>query len=144
MIETKSVELAKQLIKKEKRPIIIKAQDDHFNRKLLEYGNFDVLISIEKSGKRKSLRQIDSGFNHVLAAIAKKNGVRIGIDILDINRLKKEDKIDRLARIMQNVKICRKFEVPLYLINYNNKRDAFSFVLSLGASTKQAKESISF
>ncbi|MDP3881905.1 MAG: hypothetical protein Q8Q31_03445 [Nanoarchaeota archaeon] len=144
MIETKSIELAKQLIKKERKPVIIKAQDDNFNRKLLEYGNFDILLSIENGERRRNLRQIDSGFNHVLAAIAQKKGVKIGIDVSEIARLEDEEKAERIARIMQNVKICRKFNVSLCAINYKDKKGAFSFILSLGASTKQAKESISF
>src|SRR3989338_2794474 len=144
MIDTRNIELAKQLIKKREKPPIVMAQDDHFNRKLLDYGKFDMLLSIEKGKRRKNLRQIDSGFNHVLAAIAKRNNIKLGIDLAEITALKKEDKPDRLARIMQNIKICRKFNVGLRVINYRDGRNAASFLLSLGASTKQAKESISF
>jgi len=43
MISTNNIEQAKRLIKNSKeKPILVKAQDDHFNRKILEYGKFDI------------------------------------------------------------------------------------------------------
>ena len=47
MIDTKSVEVARKEITRASKPAIVKAQDDAFNRKILEYGRFDVLFSVE-------------------------------------------------------------------------------------------------
>ncbi|MCX8158828.1 MAG: hypothetical protein N3D20_00845 [Candidatus Pacearchaeota archaeon] len=144
MIITPNIENAKNLIKKEKKPIIIKAQDDNFNRKILEYGKFDVLLSLELGKRKDSLKQMDSGLNHVLAKIAAKNHIAIGIDINEINNLKNKEKATILGRIIQNIKICRKSKTKLKLFNYKDKRNAFSLLLSLGASTPQAKEALDF
>lgn len=144
MISEKNVEIAKKLIKNEKKPIIVKAQNDEFNRKMLEYGHFDVLLSIESGERKRGVRQIDSGFNHVLASLAKKNKITIGIDIKEISGLNKEMKGIRLSRIIQNIKLCKKSGTKLVAMNYKDKRDIFSLLVSLGASTKQAKEAISF
>lgn len=144
MINTKNLEQAKKEIKNSKSPIIVQAQDDNFNRKILEHGKFNVLLSPEKGNRKNKLRQIDSGLNHVIAKIATKNKVSIGIDIVEISTLPKAQKAKRLARIKQNIKICRKAKTKLAIINHYNSKDAFNLLISLGSSTHQAKEAISF
>ena len=103
MISTTNLEQAKRLIKSEKHPIIVQAQDENFNRKILEYGKFDILLSIEKTKQQDKPKFLDSGLNHVLAEIASKNKVAIGIDIQEISNLEKKAKAKRLARINQNI-----------------------------------------
>src|SRR3989344_7426582 len=143
IISTQNLELAKKQIREAKeKPIIIKAQDDEFNRKILEYGKFNVLLSPESeiAQKRKDkLKQLDSGLNHVLAKIAAKNNLAIGIDIEEICHLEKKEKAQRLARIKQNIKICKKAKTKLTILNYKDKLNASNLLLSLGASTQQAK-----
>jgi len=149
IITESNIEKAKNLIKKaianKEKPIIVIARDDNYNRKLLEYSKFDILLSPEAGQERKdSLRQLDSGLNHVLAKIASKNKIAIGIDIKDIESIaNKKEKALRLGRIIQNIKICRKAKCKIKALNYKDKKDAFSFLTSLGASTQQAKEAIS-
>ena len=50
MINTQNIEQAKNLIKEtietKENPIIVKAQSPDFNRKILEYGKFNILLSI--------------------------------------------------------------------------------------------------
>ena len=141
MIDTSNVEQAKNLIKSSKtKPIIVKAQNDDFNRKMLEYGKFEILLSPETGNRQRSLRQVDSGLNHVLANIAAKNKIAIGMDVEEISKLTKEEKAKRLERIIKNINICRKAKARLVLLNYKDKKDASNFLISLGASTKQAKE----
>ena len=146
MISTQNIEQAKNLIKKEIqqkiKPIMVQAQNDDFNRKILEYGMFDILLSPEANARERSLRQIDSGFNHVLANIATKNNIAIGIDMKEISELSKENKARRLEKIIQNNKICRKAKTKIALLNYKDKKDAASFLISLGASTQQAKQAL--
>ena len=147
MISTSNIEQARKeilsLVKQNKHPIIVEAQDDDFNRKILEYGKFDILLSLEKGNKKDKPKALDSGLNEVLCDIAAKNRISIGIDIEDIEKLEKKEKAQRLARIIQNIRLCRKSKTKLKIINYKDKKSAFSFLISLGASTQQAKEAIS-
>jgi len=147
MIDTNNIETARKQIKFEKKPIIVKAKDNIFNRKMLEYGKFDILLSPEAGKDRKQqkdgLKQLDSGINHVLAKIACKNNISIGIDFEELNSLDKKEKAIRLSRIKQNISVCRKAKTKIKALNYKDKRDAFSLLLTLGASTAQAKEAIS-
>ncbi|MEK6893479.1 MAG: hypothetical protein AABX07_04715 [Nanoarchaeota archaeon] len=144
MINTNNIEEAKKLIAQEKKPIMVMAQNDEFNRKVLEYGKFDVLVSAERGERKKSARQIDSGFNHVLAAIAVKKNIALGIDFNEIMGWNKKEKAERLCRIIQNIKISRKAGVKIVVINAEDKKAVFNILISLGASTAQAKEAISF
>ncbi|MEK6850057.1 MAG: RNase P subunit p30 family protein [Nanoarchaeota archaeon] len=145
MINTDNIEKTKKLIKEgSEKPIIVVGQNDIYNRKMLEYGRFDILLGAEGGIRKGSLRQSDSGFNHVLAKIAAKKGVAFGIDVSKISNLDKKQKAELLEKIRQNIKICRKSNVHIKLINYKDGKDAFAFLISLGASSKQAKEAISF
>lgn len=145
MIKIDNVEKTKRLIKEHNgRPIIVIAQNDNYNRKMLEYGKFDVLLGVEKGIRKDSLRQNDSGFNHVLAKIAAKNRIALGIDVSEISNLNKRQKAELLEKIKQNIKLCRKSNVRIKLINYKDGKDAFAFLISLNASSRQAKEAISF
>lgn len=142
MISTNNLEQAKKQIKKENPPIIIRAQSIEFNRKILEYGGFNILASVESSAVSLNKKNLDSGFNHVLAKIAVKNNISIGIDLKEIRSLSKEQKALALAKIKQNIKICRKAKARLSLLNIKDKKDALSLLLSLGASTQQAHQAI--
>lgn len=141
MISTPNIEQAKSLIKSSReKPVIVQSQNDNFNRKIVEYGRFDILLGVEKGNKQRSLRQIDSGFNHVLAKIASKNKVALGIDAEELRSLPLEEKAVRMERIIQNIKICRKAKVKIKLLNFKDERDASSLLISLGASSQQIKE----
>ena len=145
MISTSNIEQAKMLLKAEKtKPIIVLAKDNEFNRKILEYGKFQILLSPEAKSGARTLRTIDSGLNHVLAEIATKNKIAIGIDMEELRTLSKEEKAKRLERLRQNIQVCRKAKTEIVLLNFKDKKDAFAFLISLGASTKQAKEAILF
>ncbi|MBX4196200.1 hypothetical protein KW805_01275 [Candidatus Pacearchaeota archaeon] len=115
---------------------IVKARNDEFNRKMLEQGGFDVLLSPEVGERKDSLRQIDSGFNHVFAHIAARKGISLGIDCHNLRTLKKKEKAIRLAKIRQNIAICKKAKVTVQALNYKDARNAKSLLLVLGAATQ--------
>lgn len=144
-INEKNIEKAKRMIKDcKEKPIIVVAQDDDFNRKMIEYGKFDVLLGVENLKAKNSLRHLNSGFNHILARAATKNKVSLGIDLNTIRLLEKKDKPLILEKIRQNLKVCKKAGVKIKLLNIKDKKDAFAFLISLEASTSQAKQAISF
>ncbi|MBS3065913.1 hypothetical protein J4229_02605 [Candidatus Pacearchaeota archaeon] len=145
IISTTNIEQAKNLIKNSKeKPLIVRAQNDEFNRRILEYGRFDILLSPESGKRQRTLRSIESGLNSTLAKIATKNKISIGMDIDEIKNLEKEEKAKKIERIRQNIKICRKAKTKLALLNCKDEKNAHSFLISLGASTQQAKEALTF
>lgn len=113
--------------------------NDLEKRKVLEQGKCEILLSPEKGERKDSLKQIDSGFNHVLGKIATKNKIKIGINIEEISKLTKKEKAVRLSKIRQNLKICKKTKTKLAIRGNIESRHLLT---SLGASDNQAKEAI--
>ena len=141
IINTNNLEKVRQLLKKEPSPIIIQAQNDEYNRKLLEHGNFQILLSPESGSRKSTIRNIDSGLNNILAKIASKNNIAIGINLNEISQFDKKQKAERLEKIIQNIKLCRKARAKMAIIT-NNKREAEHLLLSLGASTQQVSQAL--
>lgn len=144
IIENNNLESVRKAIKKEAKPIIILGQEDNFNRKIMEYGNFDALLSPERGKRKDSLKFLDSGLNEVLGRIAEKNKIKIGIDLKELRTLDKKQKAVRIARIRQNIRLCRKTGAKLLILGDADSRNALSLLISLGASTSQARQAISF
>jgi RNase P/RNase MRP subunit p30 len=142
MINNSNIEEVKKLLKKTGDKIIL-AQNEEFNRKILEYGKFDILLAVELNSGKDKIRQIDSGLNHVLVKIATKNKVAIGFDLERISKLPSKDKAQTLSKVIQNIQICRKAKtkVAVKTSSVNKARD---FLLSVKASTNQIKEAIVF
>jgi len=101
--------------------------DDAFNRRVIESLKIDYLVSVEALTKFDNLKQRDSGLNHVVAKMAATRnsvpsklgtsgkvpsssgkGVSIVVDFGDIASLCGKEKAMRIAKIIQNVKVCRK------------------------------------
>lgn len=110
---------------------------DKANRRAIESGKITHLESIEAGLRKGTLKHIDSGFNHVLATLANKKGVRILINLDELRTLPLKEKADRLAKIRYNLQIGRKKNV--HFVIKGTSKEASAFLLSLGASTQQAK-----
>ncbi len=120
---------------------IIEAKNQQFNRKTLEKEKNIVLMSPEKQAKYDSLKTLDSGLNEVLGRIASKNNNSIGISMGYIRHMPQKQKATQLARIRQNIMICRKTKTHLYLAE--NEQNTKLILIALGASTQQIKETTS-
>lgn len=144
VINESNPEKTKILIKKarenKEKPIIVKAQNYEYNRKIMEYGKFDIFLSPELTGTKDKLKQMDSGLDYILAREAAKNKIAIGIDLAEIEKLEKKEKAVILARIAQNLRIARKAKAQIRLLNYKDKKDSAAFLTSLGASSQQTRE----
>jgi len=132
IISTPNINKAKDQIKKSKPPIIVQSPSNEFSRKILEYGKFQILLL--PKGKRDRLKQLDSGLNHVLAKLAAKNKVAIGIDIKSLSSLPPKQKAIELSRLKQNIKICRKAKCQIKLLNPKDSKDAQALLHSLSTN----------
>lgn len=138
-------------IRKTKKIIVIVGGDNIYNRRVLETMNINYLVSPEKTDKKDNLKQRDSGFNHVLAKIAKKKNISILINFNEIKSLSDKEQINVIQRLIQNIKICRKSFCNIKIASFaKNSSEILTplqrqeFLISLGASTKQAKEAVKF
>ena len=145
IIKETTFEKAREKIKKNRDKIIIfSSDDDELNRKILEKEKINILL-INLAGKKDFQKQRDSGFNQVLAKLAKKNNVAIGINYDEIIDSDFKEKPKILARIQQNIKLCNKNKLKMKFIiqNSKNQRDVYdlkSLGLVLGMGTQIVKE----
>ncbi len=130
--ETSFEKARKKVRENSDKKIIFSSDDDELNRKILEKEKIDVLL-INQYGRRDFQKQRNSGFNHVLAKIAKKNNIAIGINIDEVVGLQKKEKAEVFARVIQNVKLCNKNKLRMIFISPSgkNKRDSYD-LKSLG------------
>jgi RNase P/RNase MRP subunit p30 len=143
IIREKDFEKARKEIKKNKgEKIIFSSNNDELNRKILEKEDIDILL-LNQSQRKDKLKQRDSGLNQVLAKIAKKRDIAIGINLDEVLSTKVSGtKAKILARISQNIKLCNKNKVRMKFIVEKNDRNLYdlkSLGLVLGMSTQTIK-----
>ncbi len=158
LITENNFDKARQEIKKNSsEEIIFSSNDDELNRKILEKENISMLL-INQTERKDKLKQRNSGFNHVLAKIAKKNNIKIGINLDEIIKphprvypekslpdifTKGKQKSEILARTKQNIKICNKNKLKMKFISFEQKRNIYDLKalgLILGMPTWMIKE----
>ena len=125
LIRENSFEKARNSVNKNKdKQIIFSSDNDELNRKVLEKLPIHFLL-INQSKRKDKQKQRDSGFNHVLAKIAKKKNISLGINLDEIINSKGKVKTEILARIRQNIKLCNKNKIKMNFINIKkeNERD---------------------
>ena len=125
--------------------------DDALNRRAVESLKIDFLVSSERDTEKDSVKQRDSGLNHVVAKIAKEKGVLIVVDMGEISRLEGKKKAERIARVMQNVRICRKVGCGIGVASFARKKSEVvnelgrrSFGVTLGMDSSQSVGAVEF
>lgn len=131
----------KKIRKNKKKKIIFWGKDDELNRKILEKEKIDILL-INLAGRMDKQKQRDSGLNHVLSKLAKKGGVSIGINLDEILGSDSYEKMRILARVRQNIKLCKKNKLKMVFVSSKkkDKYDLRSLGIILGMSTKMASD----
>lgn len=145
IIKEDNFEKARNIIresKKENKITLFASSNDELIRKILEKEPTDIVV-IFQAGRKDRQKQRDSGFNQVLASIAKKNKVTMGICMDEIVCSKDKEKSDILAQVMQNIRICSKNKIPMKFCGKSAKEadiyDLKSLGLILGMPTWMTK-----
>ena len=142
IIRETTFEKARKAIRNSKaKDITFVSSNDELNRKILEKEPINTLVILQANRKDKQ-KQRDSGFNQVLAKIAKKNNITIGICLDEILNSKAKQRADILARVQQNIQLCKKAKLNMKFCGekpvdlYNKK----SLGLVLGMPTWMTKK----
>jgi ribonuclease P/MRP protein subunit RPP1 len=141
IIQENNFDKARKEIKENKnKTIIFSSNNDKLNRKILEKEKIDILL-LNMAGRKDFQKQRNSGFNQVLAKIAKKNNVAIGINLDEIIHAKTKQKAEILAQIKQNIKLCNKNKLGMKFIAQKQRdiHDLKSLGLVLGMPTWMTK-----
>ena len=133
--ETEFNKLKNQVSKNKDKKIIFTSEDDGLNRKVMEKLPISTIL-IPLIGRKDYMKQRNSGFNQVMAKIAKKNKISIAFSLDELINSKEKSKL--LARITQSTMLCNKNKVKMTFIQekYNrSRRELFSLAIVLGLHT---------
>ena len=120
--------------------IAFTTKHDELARKVLEKEQIDALI-ISLAKRKDRIKERDSGFNQVLAKLAAKKKIAIGIDIDEMLSAGKKEKAEMLARARQNIMLCRKENLKMifYPETKKDQHDLKALGLVLGMPTWMTK-----
>ena len=142
IIEEDNFDKARKKIRENKgKEIIFSSNDDETNRKVLEKEVISILL--KQKGRKDRQKQRNSGLDLVMAKLAKKKEIIIGIDYDEILDSLGNEKAEILSRIKQNVKLCNKEKLKMKFISVKNIKDEHglkAFGLVLGMSTGLVKD----
>ena len=130
-------------------PIIVLGSDDEINRMALEDKRTDMLINPEEKRKKDFMKWRNSGLNHVLCRFAAENNIKIGISFSSLIKLGPEERALRIGRIMQNIRLCRKYSTKIVLASFAEDEldlltpyELKSLGISFGMTPEQANKSL--
>ncbi|MBL7100954.1 MAG: hypothetical protein ISS23_03315 [Nanoarchaeota archaeon] len=119
------------------------------NRAIVEMKQIDVLLSPEKGVRRDSLHHRNSGLNHVICKLARKNGIAMGFSFNEVLMNRGLKRAVTLGRMMQNVRLCRKYKLRMVLGSFARTKwgmraadDLISFGIVIGMHPAEAKRSL--
>ncbi|MBI5391933.1 hypothetical protein HZB00_02935 [Candidatus Woesearchaeota archaeon] len=112
-------------------------------RKALDQKKVDLILNPHLGNRKDHLHYRDSGLNHVLCNLAHQTNAAVGITLPSLKTA--ED----YGRVQQNIILCRKAKVPVFLFSFaehpysmRSVHDLLSFCRILGMSSQEAKRAV--
>ena len=93
-------------------------EGNSLNREILSCKNIDILASPEKNRREDFLHHRNSGLNHILCALAKKNKIAIAFSFNEVLKSKGVERAKIIGRMTQNVRLCRKYGVEMIIASF--------------------------
>ncbi|MBU2496808.1 MAG: hypothetical protein KJ767_02005 [Nanoarchaeota archaeon] len=117
------------------------------NRQIVE--SFPDVILLQLNSGKDFMKERNSGLDHIICKIASENNVAIGIDLSEILNSNEKEKQVIIGRIMQNIKLCRKYKTKILLASFASdvfelraSQDIQAFVQCLGMTPLESKNSL--
>lgn len=104
--------------KQKKMLAICRASDEEELRFILEKTKADIVIGTEKICPKDSLHYVRGGLDQILCKAAVANDKIIGFSFQDILNSENQNRARLLARMMLNIKLCRKYKVKMLFSNF--------------------------
>lgn len=123
--------------------LLVHGGDLRMNRAAVETKEVDILTHPER-------KRYDSGLNHVMAKLARKNRVAIEINFNEILNSTKKTRSRIMGYMSDNIALAKKYKMPIVVCSgaksHWDMRDPLSLAsmaVQLGMPLKDAKESVS-
>lgn len=141
--DSKNISKAKKLSK----IVIYKSTGN--DRHAIEKSKANAVFGLETIAIRDSMHHRNSGLNHVLCKLANKNNIMICFSFSSILNTDGRIRSQILGRLMQNIRLCRKYKVKTVIASFAEKPydmrpcpDLKSVFISLGMHPKEASDSL--
>jgi len=141
--DSKNISKAKKLAKL----IIYKSAGN--DRHAIEKSKANVVFDLGTIAARDSMHHRNSGLNQILCKLANKSNVMIGFSFSTILNTEGIIRSQILGRLMQNIRLCRKYNVKTVIASFAEKpydmrpcTDLKSVFISFGMHPKEAKDSL--
>jgi hypothetical protein len=120
-------------------------------RKNFESKQIKLFYDLENRDERDFIHQRNSGLNQILAKIAHDKNKIIAFNFSTILNSEPEKRAQILGRMKQNVKLCRKYKVKMFVGTFANnpyelrgKYELKAFAFMIGMNPKEIKECLTF
>ncbi len=140
---------SKNIIKAKKLAKIVVYKSTGNDRYVIEKSKASIIFGFEKISARDSMHSRNSGLNQVLCKLANKNNIIIGFSFSDILNSDGITRSQILGRIMQNIRLCRKYKVKTMIASFAEKpyemrpcSDLKSAFIGLGMHPNEARNSL--
>jgi len=127
--------------------VFVAIKSSNIDREVIERPKADLIFSLEENSKKDFMHQRGSGLNHIMCKLAHDNSLIIGFSLSSL--LHSEKKYIILGRMMQNIKLCRKYKVKTAIASFSSNpfdmrspNDIVSLFTSLGMQQKDVKDSV--
>lgn len=135
------------IIQKKAKSFAVEADD--MARAYLESGNVRIVYNFELGQKRDFMHHRASGLNHILCTIARDKKKTIGFAFSTILNSHGTAQAQLIGRVMQNIRLCRKFRVRMFIGSFAKSpyemrapRDLGAFFQAIGMTGKEVKEGV--
>jgi len=133
---------------KSKADLLIAKSGEH-DRFLIEQGKANLLFELEQSSRKDFMHQKNAGLNQVLCRLASEKNKIIGFSFFSVLKAKPRQQSRTFGRMMQNVMVCRKYEVNMCLASFaedpfdmRSQYELMSFGVNIGMHAKEAKDAV--
>ncbi len=141
--DSKNISKAKKLAK----IVIYKSTGN--DRHAIEKSKANIVFDLGTIATKDSMHHRNSGLNQVLCKLANKNNIMIGFSFSTILNTEGIIRSQILGRLMQNIRLCRKYNVKTIIASFAEKPydmrpcpDLKSVFVSLGMHPKEARDSL--
>lgn len=102
--------------KMEEGSVFVAAKSSDKDMEIMEGSLANIIFSFEENKTKDFIHQRASGLNHILCSLARKNNITIGFSFTSI--LNAKDRHGILGRIMQNLRICKRFKAKTVIASF--------------------------
>ena len=128
---------------------VVLVQSSDKDLSMIEQFAPSILFNLEASFRTDALHQRASGLNHILARACAKNNVTIAFSFRSLFKAVPERRAVLIGRMMQNIRLCRKFKVVMKIASFaqtpdemHNPADLASLFVVLGMHPDEVQKAL--